>query len=519
MATIEGIYLALFGRPADPGGLSYFNGITNSGRDLSKIGGLTGTAEYLTRFSDMTSTQIVTSIYKMMFNREPDQGGLKFFVGEFDAGRLTIENIAINILDGAQGSDKTIVENKLTASSRFTRSLDLVEEQALYAGTKAAEAGRQYLGGITAEASTIPDQAKTDAAIKALPPPAAGPFTVQQVIDGMAAGKAYILHDRVQNLAANPEITSKADGYSVANAEGGVGALTVAQAKILMAAKNYSSFDFSLADSPSNITAAMSQAVMREADTVAVIGSEQNDTMNFSGATRGLIINGAGGGDMLIGGKFNDNLRGDAGANNYVSGGGRDTITITPDNVPDTIWLNKSALGGDLNANTTVLYVDGFSAYDKFGISNADVFTDTGPTFDPSDYHKAPWTNPTFATYTGLHGSQAFDQSGAGSKIDSHNIAVFSLPNLNATGDLGSSLDGTQLFRGLSVVGSTRTDLDIAKNWTGYVAAYQNGKGYIYWAADQNGDGKLIASEFHLKVVVTGVAQDGFTADNFTLVS
>ncbi len=40
MATIQGVYVALFGRPADPTGLAYFNSVTNNGANLNAIGNL-----------------------------------------------------------------------------------------------------------------------------------------------------------------------------------------------------------------------------------------------------------------------------------------------------------------------------------------------------------------------------------------------------------------------------------------------------------------------------------------------
>ena len=46
MATIQGVYLALFGRPADPLGLQFFNGVTNNGQNLAGIGPLQSSAEY-----------------------------------------------------------------------------------------------------------------------------------------------------------------------------------------------------------------------------------------------------------------------------------------------------------------------------------------------------------------------------------------------------------------------------------------------------------------------------------------
>ncbi len=62
MATIQGVYVALFGRPADPTGLAYFNSVTKNGADLNGIGDLTTTAEYQARFAGQSNTQIVTAI-------------------------------------------------------------------------------------------------------------------------------------------------------------------------------------------------------------------------------------------------------------------------------------------------------------------------------------------------------------------------------------------------------------------------------------------------------------------------
>ncbi len=37
MASVQGVYLALFGRPADPAGLAYWTAQSKNGTDLSKI--------------------------------------------------------------------------------------------------------------------------------------------------------------------------------------------------------------------------------------------------------------------------------------------------------------------------------------------------------------------------------------------------------------------------------------------------------------------------------------------------
>ena len=173
MATIQGIYVALFGRPADPTGLFYFNGVTKNGADLTAIGDLASTAEYKERFAGQTNSQIVNSIYKSLFNRDVEANGLTFFVDGLTNGTFNIKNIAIAILDGAQGSDLTVVNNKIAAANNFTKALDTTTEIESYKGTAAAVVGRNFLTSINADASSVPSISDTDKAILTLPPPAA----------------------------------------------------------------------------------------------------------------------------------------------------------------------------------------------------------------------------------------------------------------------------------------------------------------------------------------------------------
>ncbi|GHD12791.1 DUF4214 domain-containing protein [Tianweitania populi] len=166
MATIQGIYIALFGRPADPAGLAYWEAETKGGTDLSGlIGRLTQSDEYLDRFEGQSQEQIVSTIYQALFGREPDAAGLAFFVDALANGTQTIETIAINILDGARNTDATIIENKQAAADLFTASLDTPEEIAAYVGDDAAAVGRAFISQVTADPASVPTQAEVDQAI------------------------------------------------------------------------------------------------------------------------------------------------------------------------------------------------------------------------------------------------------------------------------------------------------------------------------------------------------------------
>jgi len=163
MATIQGVYVALFGRPADPTGLAYFNGVTNNGANLSAINNLAGQKEYTDRFAGQNNVQIVNSIYQSLFGRDAEAGGLNFFVDALNKGTLNINNIAIAILDGAQGSDKTTVDAKLAAANLFTAALDTPAEVGSYVGNGAAASARTWLAGITTAAQAT--QASADAIV------------------------------------------------------------------------------------------------------------------------------------------------------------------------------------------------------------------------------------------------------------------------------------------------------------------------------------------------------------------
>ncbi len=123
MATIAGLYIGLFGRPADPRGLAYFNAATGNGADLSAIGPLENTAEYQSRFAGRTTTQIIQSIHQSLFNRDANLQELTLLAEAVSAGALTIIKLALAIIDAARGNDLAILTTKLAAATAFTAAI------------------------------------------------------------------------------------------------------------------------------------------------------------------------------------------------------------------------------------------------------------------------------------------------------------------------------------------------------------------------------------------------------------
>lgn len=163
MDSIQGIYIALFGRPADPSGLAYFTEVTNNGADLSAIGNLAGQPEYQTRFTGMSNEEVINSIYQSLFGRDGEAEGLNFFLSKLADGTYNINNIAIAILQSAQGDDLATVNAKIAAANIFTAHLDQQVEVDAYAGAFAASVGRDFINTVNKDDAGTADEA--DAAI------------------------------------------------------------------------------------------------------------------------------------------------------------------------------------------------------------------------------------------------------------------------------------------------------------------------------------------------------------------
>lgn len=159
MATIQGIYIALFGRPADPAGLAFFNAETNNGADLTAIGDLAATDEYQDRFTGLSNPEIINSIYQSLFGRDGEQEGIDFFVAALEDGTYNINNIAIAILDGAQGDDLATVNAKIAAANIFTAALDQDFEVDAYSGPDAAALARDFIDTVTIDDAGTQEEA------------------------------------------------------------------------------------------------------------------------------------------------------------------------------------------------------------------------------------------------------------------------------------------------------------------------------------------------------------------------
>jgi hypothetical protein len=124
--TVSQAYIAYYGRAADPAGLAYWSGrLEESGGNLDAIIEAFGESrEFVERFGGLSTQELITNLYQQLLNRAPDSAGLAYYTGELEAGRRTLQSIALDVLYGATGDDESTVANKLAVARHFTSVME-----------------------------------------------------------------------------------------------------------------------------------------------------------------------------------------------------------------------------------------------------------------------------------------------------------------------------------------------------------------------------------------------------------
>ena len=142
------LYVATFGRAADADGLAYWisdgTANTTSLTDLTDLASaMTASAEYQTLYSGMDRTALVTAMYNNLFDRAPDADGLTYWVSG-EGSTVPINSMIIALIEGAQGDDVTVMDNKATVGLAFAD-----------AGLNDVTLAKTVMSGVTADPATV----------------------------------------------------------------------------------------------------------------------------------------------------------------------------------------------------------------------------------------------------------------------------------------------------------------------------------------------------------------------------
>ena len=156
---LQQAYLAYFGRPADVSGLGFYADKT----EPQVVAAFSASPESQAFFGSMNTLAQINAIYLNLFNRPAEPAGLTYWSGEINAGRLSLAQASMGILNGAQNADKLAVTNKLAASTAFTAALDTTDEMIGYQGTAVIASARSFLASVTSDAATLTAATSTTA--------------------------------------------------------------------------------------------------------------------------------------------------------------------------------------------------------------------------------------------------------------------------------------------------------------------------------------------------------------------
>lgn len=334
MATVQGVYLALFNRPADPAGLAYWNGVTKNGQDLgAMLKELPALPEYTSRFTNMGHEQIVNSIYQALFGRDPEPAGLAHFVALFDNKTQTVSTIAVNILDGAQGTDKALIDAKLAASDVFVAQMDLPNEQNAYTSAT-VQIAKDYLAGVTENSPGT--AALADAAIAKMlqqggGEPNGGGGNINNAPVFSSGGEASIdEHEPVDAIVYAAKATDDTSGvkYSLAGSDAdafNINELTgEVRLKVSADRETKDIYDIGVRAQDSTGLSTVKNVTVSVNDVVE-IATEGDDVIHWT-SEWGLLVVGLGGNDDMQGGTGNDQIEGGAGNDTLVGGLGKDIL-------------------------------------------------------------------------------------------------------------------------------------------------------------------------------------------------
>ncbi|GAB3454063.1 hypothetical protein GCM10027321_04930 [Massilia terrae] len=161
--ALQAIYVADFGRPADPAGMAWHaNNLLAAGAPTTVAGLLQAyqssvavravidafgnSAEYNALYAG-DDDRFVTAIYQSLFNRVPDDAGKQWWLNAIRSGSMSRTQAALTILSSARDSDVDRIAIKTREAAAFTDALGGELQRMAYDGLDANVLARTMLAG------------------------------------------------------------------------------------------------------------------------------------------------------------------------------------------------------------------------------------------------------------------------------------------------------------------------------------------------------------------------------------
>jgi hypothetical protein len=162
--VVQQVYVGYFGRPADAGGLKFFeetflrfgaptnigdlNIIYANNADIRGVIENFGNSQESRDLYPGDNNAFVAALYRNLFSREPDAGGQAFWVNLINTGVMTRARAAVSLMAGAQGTDITVINNKAQVAKNFTSAITTPLQAKGYDGLAANVVVRAMLANV-----------------------------------------------------------------------------------------------------------------------------------------------------------------------------------------------------------------------------------------------------------------------------------------------------------------------------------------------------------------------------------
>lgn len=162
---VQNLYLAYFGRPAEPAGLTYWTAQTSATVDQISAA-FAQQPEYTATYGSLTRAQTINTLYQNLFGRAAQSNELAYWNSSTD---VTIDKLALALTNGATGTDRLTLDNKVqfatsvTTASASTASVQdvnsLFNQSVTINGTPYASVGAYVAATATATSGVSAAQA------------------------------------------------------------------------------------------------------------------------------------------------------------------------------------------------------------------------------------------------------------------------------------------------------------------------------------------------------------------------
>lgn len=333
-ASIQQLYVAYFGRPADAGGLAFWEGkvAAANGSTAAISAAFAASAEYTTAYAGKSAVETVNQVYVNLFGHDADPSGLLFWANALQNKLITIDNVVTAIATGAQGTDKVAYDSKVAAATAFTAALDTTPEILGYS-TAAIPAAKAFIATVTDEATLATAVAAIDTTVATVvaagtPATPATTFTLTTGVDSGSAFKGGAGDDTFNGTTGTTTLTA------LDNLDGGAGVDTL----------NY--IQTATIAVPASVKVAnIEKVVMSSGADITADASGWTGLTDFTAAGTGGVSVTVAGANVIT----TDSL---AGAGAQVVAGGKD-VTITAAKV-STGAVTVTGATGVVSASTTI---------------------------------------------------------------------------------------------------------------------------------------------------------------------